>query len=261
RAGIAGLGIMFGAAALTYAVCGFYGMLDDRSPHVMYVWLFLLIGAVCTGVLAAASITSEKESRCWPLLLGTTMSDGQILLGKAAGVVGRSLPVWLLLLGHVVVFAILRYIHPVTIVHVGMLAVYVIVFLTGLGLYFSACFRRSTAAVTATIGVAGVIWAVMPLLLLVVLAVAPLRQDLGRRSLAINPLVQATVLIEGSTGAGKAWLAVDELEYEWPWPQGPSDAGSTTRWMLGSMAFYILLGLLLAWRAKKRFRRNIFQPR
>ncbi len=127
--------------------------------------MFTVIGSVFTIVLSATSITSEKETRSWPILLATSMDDWYILLGKAIGVFRRCFPIWLLMAGHIFLYILLKYIHPVAIFHMPIFITGLVVFLTGTGLYFSARFRRTTSAVVANFALALVLWAVVPVIL------------------------------------------------------------------------------------------------
>ena len=79
----------------------------------------------------------------WPILLATPLNDWHILLGKAAGVVRRCFPAWMLLSVHLVLFTlIVRILHPIVLLHAAMLGAGLVVFLSSTGLYFSSRFRR-----------------------------------------------------------------------------------------------------------------------
>ena len=77
------------------------------------------LGMLFTIVLPATSITSEKETRSWPLLLATTIDDRQILFGKFIGILRRCLPVWIFLFGHIILFSLAEFIHPIAIIQMG----------------------------------------------------------------------------------------------------------------------------------------------
>ena len=95
RNSIIGLAIAIIALLITYGTCEDY--LDEAFTQMGYVMMFTVIGSIFTIVLSATSITSEKETRSWPILLATSMDDWHILLGKAIGVFRRCLPIWLLI--------------------------------------------------------------------------------------------------------------------------------------------------------------------
>lgn len=208
-----------------------------------------------TIVLPATSITSERESRSWPVLLATPLDDKDILLGKLVGSLRRCLPAWLLLLGHIIIFSLAGFIHPLAIIHTGILVTWIAVFLSGSGLYFSSSFKHTTTAVLMNFTLAAVIWAILPLLMAIIASInTPLTRDarkLVEAYLDTNPFVQ-TVTIMWATATES-----DVQNYNWP-GFGFMNAAKSTAWILTCMVGYMLLSLLFAWRAKHRFRRNIF---
>jgi ABC-type transport system involved in multi-copper enzyme maturation permease subunit len=242
----AGLIVLF----ITYALCASEDMLDDDETHIVYVIIFAGLGMLFTIILPATCITTEKESQAWPLLLATTLSDWQILIGKFAGFVRRCLPIWFLLFGHVIIFTLSGVIHPVAIIQMAILVAWIVVFLFGTGVYFSARVRHTTTAVIANFALAGAIWALAPILLgLIAAGIGRAGGDLFEAYIATNPMVHAGVVMDGTTGTLGS--------YYWPGFNSLNAAGSTV-WMITCMLGYMLLGVLFAWRAKCRFRRNIF---
>jgi len=231
-----------------YAIVGASGAMDEGATHAFFVAMFLLAGMGCAAMDAATCIAPEKRARTWPALLSTPVSDWHILLGKAGGSMFRCLPVWLFLGGHVVVFSTLGFLHPIAVLHVLLLAVWASVFLTGSGVYFSTRYRRATTAVLMNVGLALLLWALLP-------AGAELvGQVFGDYEFAqtlsyLNPVVQAVVVADG---------AAEDLRYHWP-AAAYSRWGATSLLMLASATAYCLAGLLFAWRAKSLFRRNVFE--
>jgi len=247
------ISIALGLLFLTYLSLEAQNDLNDDDVQIVYVIIFVSAAMLFNVVLPATAITSEKESRSWPLLLATTLDDGQILFGKFAGVVRRCLPAWALLFGHLILFSFIGYIRPIAILQMAILAAWVIAFLTCTGLYFSARFKRTTTAVIMNFALVGFLWVLMPFLLLIIGEITRSGGDLAEFYLNTNPLVQAVVI-------GRA--ACPPFDYYWPgtharqcWVNQPFGA---TCWMLLWMLCYIMTGLLFAWFAKRRFRRNIF---
>jgi ABC-type transport system involved in multi-copper enzyme maturation permease subunit len=253
---IIGLAAAIVALLITYGVCESQKCLDEDFTHISYMLMFVAVGSIFNMVLSASCITSEKETRAWPILLATSLDDWHILMGKAVGVFRRCLPIWLLFAGHVVLFVSVRYIHPIAILHSSMLVAGLVVFLTGVGLYFSACFRRTTSAVVANFALALVLWVVIP-------AIWGLVSQLTREDdafgayVSANPAAQATVIMSGAGGAWNARAGLSSLDYKWPNDEWHK-VGSTNGVLLVFMLIYIFVGLLFAWRAKCRFRRNVF---
>ncbi len=256
KAGIAGLAISIAALAFTYGMGYKDDLLDEDNTHMSYLVIFVFMGLVSAIVLPATTITSEKETRSWPLLLATILDDWQILLGKAAGVLRRCLPVWIFVAAHTCLFVLAGYIHPVALVHLALIGIGMSVFVTGSGLYFSTLFHRTTAAVVANLALAIALWVVLP----VVMQFATLithREDLLTWSLKLNPIAQTAVIAKADSGEDHANDELRDLRYLWTrthrtrfWP--------TTGMLAASTAGYSIIGGIFAWRAKRRLRRNLF---
>lgn len=236
---------------ITYALLAHEDMLNDEETHMLYATVFLGLGILFTIVLSATSITSEKESRSWPLLLATTLDDRQILFGKFVGVLRRCLPIWSLLFGHVFIFSLLGLIHPIAIIQIGILVTWIVVFLSCSGLYFSSRFKRTTTAVIIKFILAAVIWAIFPLLMAIVTGIIGDGHNFVEAYMDTNPFVHSIVIMDatakGSSISRYDWIVVRRV-----------NVVDSTIWMLVCMTGYVLLGLVFAWRAQRRFRRNIF---
>jgi ABC-type transport system involved in multi-copper enzyme maturation permease subunit len=238
---------------VSYALFEAEDLLDNEEPHMMYVTIFLGLGILFTIVLPATCITSEKESRSWPLLLATTLGERQILFGKFVGVVRRCLPVWFFLFGHLILFTIAGYIHPVAIVQVAILAACVIVFLCCTGLYFSARFKRTTTAVIMNFAFVAVIWGLMPLLLIILAEITRLDNEFAELYVDVtNPIWHGLLITEATANGWSHTGGYDWLEL------GAGNTDEATFVMLLVMLGYMCAGLLFTWRAKCRLRRNIF---
>jgi len=129
--------------------------------YIMGLWL---ITSVRTGAMAALTISKEREARTWPILLGTELTDRQIVRDKAVVVLWRNLPGWLVIAVNSVAFYLfLRFSGRLGIgaewtffvllrVIVGNIAIIGnLLFLIGAGLYFGMRFKSATAAVVATL--------------------------------------------------------------------------------------------------------------
>ncbi len=251
-AALIGIFVCLSLLLITYLLCFGEGILDDEETHMLYAVVFMALGILFTIIYPATSITSEKESRSWPLLLATTIDDRQILFGKFIGILRRCLPIWLLLFGHVFIFSLAGYIHPVAIIQIGILVVWIVVFLSGSGLYFSSCFKRTTTAVIMNFALAAVIWAIVPLLLGLISLITH-EGDFVEAYMDTNPFVHVAVIIDATADGNPVRIT----SYNWI-GSGFTDVVRSTSWMLTCLAVYISLGAFFAWRAKCRFRRNIF---
>jgi len=257
-----GLAITLVALLFTYISSARSGVLDESFAHGAYVALFLFLGTVVNAVFAATRITSEKESQSWLLLLATPLSDGEILFGKAVSAVRRCLPIWCLLAGHVLVFVVIGYIHPVAMIHLFLLVAWVSCFVTTVGLYFSTRFARTTSAMVATFGVILGLWMVCPILTGLLATAAP-QSKLPALYLWTHPAVQAQVIMAGDGGQENARNSLRTLEYDehhvvYHGGADPMRVGYTTYMLSLVSALYVLVSLLFFWRAERHLRRRVF---
>ena len=241
----------------TYYLCAKEDMLDDSEMHATYAVIFLGVGMLFTIVLPATSITTEIESRSWPVLLATPLDDKDILLGKFVGVLRRCFPAWLLLFGHIIAFSLIGFIHPFAIIQTGILVTWITIFLSGSGLYFSSRFKHTTTAVLMNFALVAAIWAILPLLMAIIASInTPFTRDareLVEAYIDTNPFVHVGNIMIATAGEEPYKIR----SYYWP-GQGTLNAVGSTIWMLVCMVGYILIGFLFAWRAKHQFRRRIF---
>jgi ABC-type transport system involved in multi-copper enzyme maturation permease subunit len=244
---ILGIGLLL----FTYALCAREDILDDEETHIGYVIVFAGLGLLLTAVLPPTCITSEKESRTWPLLLTTTVGDWDIVWGKLLGSLRRCAWAWIPLLLHLVIFALVGLIHPIALIQMLLVIAWLMIFLAGSGLYFSTRFRHTTAAVVANVALAACLWAIVPLLVGLILAISRARDDLIELYMDLNPFVQA-VVITNATAQGGAVNVYD-------WCQGRMrDVGDATAWIVFNVVVYGAVGLVFVARATARLRRNPF---
>jgi ABC-type transport system involved in multi-copper enzyme maturation permease subunit len=254
RNSIIGLAIAIIALLITYGASERY--LDEAFTQTGYVMMFTVIGSVFTIILSATSVTSEKESRSWPILLATSMDDWHILMGKAIGIFRRCLPIWLLMAGHIFLFICMKYIHPIAIIHMLMCITGMVVFLTGAGIYFSARLKRTTSAVIASFALALFLWGILPSMLGLV-SVFTQEYGIFGDLVSVNPAAQVAVLMNGAGGKWNAQAGFSHLSFPWP-DSSWRKAWPTTGLVMIYMLIYTVAGAAFGWRAKCRFRRNVF---
>jgi ABC-2 type transport system permease protein len=241
--------LALGLLGTTYALCAKEDILMDPEVRASYVVIFLFLGMLFTTVLPATCITSEKESQTWSLLLTTPIGDWEIVWSKFLGIVRRCLPAWGFLLGHVTLFTLAGIIQPVGAVQLAILVAWVVFFLSGSGLYFSARFRHTTTAVIANIALAASVWAIVPLVLAIVLGITDVGGDLLAVYMDMNPVVHAVVITDATSRSGGL------ASYNWI-QSGISDVGEATGWILLCFVLYVVVGLAFIARAGARIRRN-----
>lgn len=242
---LAGLAVV-ALLLLTYELCARKKALEEQETHAAYIVIFASIGMLFTTVLPATCITVERESRTWPLLLTTTTGDWEIIGGKLLGTLRRCLPAWLLLFIHTIVFVLAGMIHPVSVLQLGILVAWIMLFLSGTGLYFSTRFKHTTTAVIANMALAVGLWAILPL----VLGIAR-TDDLLKLCVDMNPLVHAGVIASATSHRGG--LAA----YEWL-EGGMSDVVEATGWIVLTFVVYVTVGLVFVARASSRLRIDPF---
>jgi len=235
---------------VSYLLFAAENALRHDEVQIFYVLVLLSVAMLFTIILPATCITSEKESRSWPLLLATTLSDWQIIFAKFVGTLRRCLIIWLILFCHLILFVAFGYLHPVVILQTAILVTWIIAFLCSSGLYFSSVFKRTTTAVIMNFVLPGIIWVLMPFLLLIGARIVSQNDDFVEVYLNINPFAHAGIIVNAGCHQG-----IDG--YDWPGFGGLNAFESTTL-MLFWMVCYLIVSFLFFWRAKCRLRRNIF---
>jgi len=257
------LGIGLWVLLMIYGLLGIDNELDDDDVHAVFLCLYTLAGAVAVAVLSATNITSEKEARSWQILLCTPMGNWHILAGKAVGVLRRCLPVWLLPMGHVLLFIVVGYCHPVLAPHMLLVLFSVTALFTGSGLYFGARFKRTTTAVILNLALGLTLWLAVPAFLALAAEAVP-RGDLRSRlrhaaewTLDANPVFQAGFLSERASGKYRANKSLGSFTYHWPGLES-ANVYETTAYLMAHATGYLVLGAAFAWLAKRRIRRKVF---
>ncbi len=227
------------------------GMLDESETHMFYTVVYLILGISSTIIIPATTVTTEKESRSWPLLLATTLSDWDILFGKFVGSLRRCLPVWLLLFGHIIIFTFAGYIHPAAIFQMSILVMWIVIFLFCSGLYFSSRFKHTTTAVIMNFVLAVTIWIILPMIFALIAEITHNGEELVKAYMDSNPVVQAVVIMEATSDKGRLdtyhWIGFDRMDFM-----------SSTIWFVVYMLLYSTVGLFFIFRAKRHLRCKIF---
>lgn len=250
------------ALGVTYLATARQGALDEGYSHVSYGLLFVFMGIVFGVVFSATRVTSERESQTWMLLLTTSLSDGDIVLGKAVSAFRRCLPIWGLLAGHVVLFVFVGYIHPIVLFHLLLVTIWVSFFTVAMGLYFSSRFGRTTSSVVASFGLMLALWVAGPVLVAVIGAVTR-EMDLFVKYMMFHPAIQTELVLNAACGVRNADLPLGNLVYGgdrviFGIHQQTFGVWTMTGILAGAALVYLVLGLLFLWRAKCRLRRSLF---
>ncbi len=139
--------------------------------------------------------------------------------------------------------------HPLAIVHVTMISLTFLVFLSATGFYFGTRFHRTGEAVTANLVLAGVLWSLPPILGILVGGVLRSHWN-GGMSVAYTmvPFGEALAMM---TTAMEGWNEGIR------WFGGELDACGVAVLMLFSLAAYGLVSLGFLWRAMRGLRRRV----
>jgi len=223
------------------------GVVGYPQTHLMYLSLFLCLGILFTISVPATVISSERESRTWPILLVTPLTNRDLLLGKLVGVLRRCGAVWLPLLAYVVAFTCAGGFHPQAVVHVTLTIVSAIVLLSATGFYFGSRCNRTTQAVTANLILAGVVWLILPFAAQAVYVGVLGGRDDGA-CFALIPFRQVSLLV-----------ATTLYDWEEPvrWFGHSLNAGRCTLLLFGLLLAYVPVAGMFLWRAVRAFRRRI----
>jgi ABC-2 type transport system permease protein len=224
--------------------------LDTEEVQIAYVLVFFTLGVIYTAVIPATTITSEKESQAWFLLLTTTIENREILEGKFLGSLRRILPAWILLFVHLSIFILVGYIKPDAFLQIAVVSVGVIVFLSCSGIFFSSLFKHTTTAVVMNFVLAAAIWGLFPLSIVLISEILQIRDKSTGFCMDIHPFFQVGNIIATTAHRssilyeGVALPRMNVFEYD--------------VLIFMCMICYCLAGCLFSFEAGRRLRKNIF---
>jgi ABC-type transport system involved in multi-copper enzyme maturation permease subunit len=127
-----------------YGYCGYKNYLARNEIQLAFILAYFALALLRTATASATCITSEKESRTWPILLTTPLSEKHIALGKIFGSCLQAWLFWFLLYTHIVVFSIAGRIALAAFIPLILLVVSSALLISSVGVCFSSCFKRSS---------------------------------------------------------------------------------------------------------------------
>lgn len=241
--------------ALLYGINDRQRILNEDVVQVAYVELFMILGTLVTLLLVSTPITAEKEAGTWPILLSTPVTDLDILVGKAVGVMRRCTVVWAFLAGHLLLCVALGFIHWTSILHMAMLVAGVSAFVCGSGLYLGSRLRRTAPTVVVNLALVLSLWFILPAILNLGLVFG--HWFWGTYVWLVNPFVQADSIIRGSCDLADG-TELGQVRYGMPLGAHGLHFITMTSILLVVMAGNLLAGLGLGVLARRRLRREIF---
>ena len=134
-----------------YIYCGYRDAFRERTVHIAFVMGYLFLGLLRTAVVAATTVTSEREARTWPILLATPLDDRQIILGKVIASCLRAWPFWLLLAAHLIIFGIAGCLNIIGVLPALLVIAASAITVSAMGVFFSSSFKRSSVAATVNL--------------------------------------------------------------------------------------------------------------
>ncbi len=244
------LGIQIAMILIAHSFASVMSIISYEGAHIFYIWVFLGLAGLFTITASTTLFSRERESQAWALLLMTPLTDTDILVGKFVGVLRRAGPIWLSLFAYVAAFACAKCFHPMALVHVAIVIVSALLFLSATGFYFGSRCRRTTDAVTANLALVGLLWCLLP----IVAEVASLSMGAGWETGAslvstLVPFGQAFVMVA---------TTLDGYVTTVPCFGVPRDAGGMATLFSLALAGYLCVSFVFTWRAVRAFRQGIF---
>ena len=151
-----------GLIGTIYLCAVFFKVVTEPVFHAVFVTGLALIAFIRTATLSAMSISKEKQSRTWSILLTTPIEDADILKMKAKAILRQTSLFWMVIFADVLVFSVLIVLNPISILGVLIAAVPTVLFLIGIGLYFGMRLKSTTTAMAVTFSVPLLLWVICP---------------------------------------------------------------------------------------------------
>jgi ABC-type transport system involved in multi-copper enzyme maturation permease subunit len=184
-----------------YGFCFIMGYFEIREVQVGIITGYFLLLLLRITSLSATSVTIEKESRTWPVLLTTPLNNSKIVFGKIFGSILRCWPLLILLFGHLIFFILIRCIHPIAIFHIAPLIVASCLFFSSTGVLFSVTLKRTSTA------------SILNLLLFFLIACPVCAGPCAVLSIYISPLFHAVKALYPACGTEAAMTTISALDY------------------------------------------------
>jgi ABC-type transport system involved in multi-copper enzyme maturation permease subunit len=238
-------------ALLVYVPLAIFGAFDEGGVHGTLTFIYVLIAVAGSTMLASTNVTSEKEARTLTVLLTSPLRDSQILCAKALGILRRSLPLWIPLAAHLLLFTLLRFLHPVVLLHGVALAVGTALLLAATGLFFGCCCRKTITAVMWNLSFVATLWIVLPMALQLAAPASgsDVVRGLADMQFVTIPPMQAAIFADGA--------CLGEGGYDWPARVGVGRGGAeATAVVLSTTLLYALAAVVLGMLAARNLRRR-----
>ena len=234
--------VLGGVILISFYMFLFYvDALDKRETQIALVAIYVILGLFRTSTAAATSITSEREAQTWPILLLSSLDRREIAVGKIVGSCLRGRSVWVVLGLHLIVFTLVRYMHPVGSVAVLLVAVSSSLLVSAMGVMFSSACRRSSTAATIN-------------LILFLAFTAPVCIPLP--TLLLSPVVIVGGIM--SIAGGSAAARTSSLSLDYIFLKGAGGFFVSALALTGVVTIYLFLAGICLAIAKSNVRRKVY---
>lgn len=153
---------MFILLFIVYFCAGYLGALMETAFHAVLVTILSILAFLRIGILSALSISSEKQSRTWPILLTTPLTEEDIVKMKVKAILRKTATYWIIIFADVLVFSCLLVINPFAIIGVAIAIITTVLFLLGVGFYFGMRLKTTTQTLAVTFLVPMALWIFCP---------------------------------------------------------------------------------------------------
>lgn len=221
-------------------------------PVIVGTILVLLQGAL----LSSSGFSAERETRTLDVLLTSRVSPFQLVASKMLGSIRRQWFIPTVLLAHMLVIVLLKESHPIVLLHLAIVFIGPIVFLSGTGVFFGLRFRKSITASALNLGGALAIWLVIPVAIMLALELVLNNSDLsdtfGYAVFFTSPVIQGGVSVEGAHDE----FAEKLRDFDYHFINGDLRPVGWTVFTIASATVQSLIGLAFAWLAILRFEKH-----
>jgi len=177
-----------------------FGYIDGEGYFYVSVVVLTLATALLAAIGAASGLAGERESRTLEVLLATPLTARAIIFGKVLGTARRLM---LLPIVASVVIGVVGVLsgecNPVIMIHLLLIYTGVVLAALGSGMLFSVLCGRTVVAMALNLGVWVAVWALIPILLLILLSISfgSGSETLMSMIAITNPLAAAMVAVNG----------------------------------------------------------------
>lgn len=186
---------------------------QDIAVHITLTIIAGFLMLLNAAARTAAGISGERESRSWEVLMTTRLSQWDILIGKLLGAIYRQWFIPAVLAIHIVFAGVFTgCLHPIVVLHLTVILGGAVTMLCATGLCFSLIFKKSSTASSLNLIFAVGFWALLPMFLSFIAAVANMSsgysfERLFQAILIPNPIFMAVTAIQGAHvgDMGPAW--------------------------------------------------------